>query len=138
MQYIKLFENYMYGDDQLYINDIMVYLGVDTTPQDEKYVPTSVYGIDVIGYFKEVFLDKYIIFNSVNSLKNDPVTFGVVEDVDYYSYKDTVYITVKLYGDSDSYLIQNNYATFVKKYDADTKPLHKEAEMKKMSYKYNI
>jgi len=154
MKYIKSFESigdfisevrntYMYGKDMLFINDIMNYLKVDTQSTDEQYKPESPYDVDVIDFFKEIFVDKYILFTPLDRYKNYKTPFNVkVEDVKCVAYKDDVYIKIKTY-DVDLnkwlwYILKNDEGIFLKNYDADTKPLHKEVAMKKDAEKYNV
>lgn len=152
MKHIKLFEEiirkrtYMLGNDMLFINDVMSYLDVDIMPLDEGYKPESPYGVDVMDFFREIFVDKVVLFIPVNNTKKDrsPVPHRLlslknkVKSVKYFAYKDEVYIQVKFYYDEFWYLMPNGSGIFVEDYDADTKPLHKEVEMKKVAEKYNI
>jgi len=144
MKHIKLFErfreSYMRGKDMLFITDVLDYLGVDDNVMyDESYVPESAYGVNVIDFLKEIFLGKQIIFDSISPPTKKS---GVVEDVGYYVYKDVLYIEVKVINTQENYndwfFIKNNYLVFIYGYDADTKPLHKEVEMKKKAEKYNL
>jgi hypothetical protein len=138
MKYIKLFEyyreSYIRNKDMFFSSDIFDYLGVyDKMMYDENNVPESAYNVDVIDFLKEIFLNKKIIFDPVNNLNN---ISGTVTDVTYFVYKD-LYIKVKM-KDENEYLIDNNRLAFIFDYDADTKPLHKEVEMKKKAEKYNL
>ena len=153
MKYIKLFEEriksrttYMFGNDMFFVSDVMKYLKVDTLPLDENYKPTSIYDVDVIDFFKEILIDKVIIFSPIDGrgpgTKESITITDKVEDVIYFAYKDDVYIQVKIstpvYNDESWYLLKNHEAIFVKDYDADIKPLHKTVAMKKLAEQYNL
>jgi hypothetical protein len=154
MKYLKLFEEYRVYNHKLIIDDVLYNeLKVEIQyPDDAVVVPESVYGIDVIGYFKEIFLDKYITFKSVDTPKGHPQMQGFVLDVDQLAYQDEFYIRVKLaqavYSEfpawlghnnlDDWYIINNTKPVLVQHYDADTKPLHKEVEFKKEAGRYNL
>jgi len=155
----KIFEgvenNYMLGKDQFFINDVIKYLGVslDSEEFDEDYTLESIYNINVINFFKEILINKTIIFKNINKLINNPIIKGKVKDVDCLYYKDDFYINVTLsniqilsgekYIDftplSDkSFLVDSDSIVSIYDYDADTKPLHKEVKFKKKVEKYNI
>lgn len=152
MKYIKKFESYevftskAYGGSKyLFIGEIMEYLNVDNDRiEDESYFPKSPYDINVIDFFKEIFLNKNINFESVNKIEGYPRIDGIVKSVDHYAYKDEFYIKINLYAkskdekDDEDYLISNDSMFSVDDYDAYTKPLHKEVELKKEAEKYNI
>lgn len=154
MKYIKLFENinqdtpyrlwmndnnyYMiYHDNKYktYISRIFFYLDVHYKQFEEPGL-YSKYDIDVIDFMKEIFLDKYIIFKSVNKPKDDPIVKGIVENIDFYQYKDEVPIEFQING--DLHLVKYAFPIIVKDYDAEQKPLHKEVELKKQAEKYNL
>lgn len=166
MKYIKYFENiinsknYLYNKDMLTISDVMKYLGVDTMLMDEESKLESRYNVDVIEFFKEIFMNKTIIFQDINRFNKDRTIKGKVNDVGVFSYKEA-YIKVEIldpkekeknskniwfpipqkYGDNNDdnwFLIHNNSFISIYDYDADTKPLHKEVKLKKEGEKYNL
>lgn len=156
MKYLKIFENfsyYMYGNDILMINNIYDYLGMDTWIMDES-IPDSIYNIDVMKFFEEIFMNKNIIFQSINKILSYPTIKGTVVDIDHFSYKMGFYIKVKLKNsqiminnqfvdyketdDDDWFLIKNNNIVTISDYDAKDKPLHKEVKLKKKAEKYNL
>lgn len=151
MRYIKHFDAYMYGEDLLSINNIMNYLGVYDIDDEESKIE-SVYDVDVIGFLKEIFMNKIIIFTSQNALEGDPTIKGKVKEVKIFPYKDEFFVEVKLLNPEikridhfekignkyKSYLMKNNHIIAMYEYDADTKPLHKEVKMKKLAEKYNL
>ena len=156
----KIFENlaityprYMLSKDMFFINDVIKYLGVELNNFDDEYVPESIYNINVINFFKEILMDKPIIFKSVDRIFNYPYMKGEVTDVGGFAYKDEFYIKVKLKNteikidkifldrDDDNnqwFLMSNNTITSIYDYDADNKPLHEEVKLKKNAEKYNI
>lgn len=143
MKYIKTFEeyepnNYINDNDLIRVNDIMSYLGVDVDIDelDEEHPPKSKYGVDIVDFFKEILLNKNISFKSVNTPEHNPIENGTVSDVKLFSYKEDLYIEVKL-SDSD-WIIINNYISIIIDYDAQNKPLHKEVKRKKEAEKYNL
>ncbi len=152
----KIFEGiengYMLGKDQFFINDVMEYLVVDTFVMDQS-IPETPYKINVMDFFKEILLNKKIIFQSENKIQNYPIIKGKVTAVGYFSYKNEFFIKVKLkkpkfkYEDNwynckhevdKEYLMKNNSMITIYDYDADNKPLHKLVELKKRAEKYNI
>ena len=167
MKHLKLFEKfrdtYMYGNSQFHIIDVYEYLGIDEFVMDES-VPESIYDIDVIEFFKEIFMNKNIIFKSLNRIVNNPTMKGKVQDVGHFSYKNEFYIKVKLVNtevmvndyyfkkydgkvgnsvisidkENDWFLIKNNSIVTINKNDAEDKPLHKEVKLKKKAEKYNL
>jgi hypothetical protein len=148
MRYIKTYEDlskktYLINDQLDYLNQtrfaidgVLNYLGVEI--KDGK--PVSKYNVDVVDFFKEIFLDKNIVFLSVNAPEGHPYVSGKVKDVSYYVYHlDEFFITVKFYNDEDEQIMINNRGTvMLDGYDADKKPLHKEVEMKKEAENYNL
>jgi len=161
MKYIKTYEIYDQNDEQIKkfipdlgndqimtIENIMSYLGVEIQyPEDSVVIPVSKYNIDVIEYFKEIFMGKIITFRSVDALakpEKHPKVKGFIENVDQLAYQDEFYIRVKISGEFKPFqydgwfLINNLYDVYVYDYDADTKPLHKEVELKKEAEKYNL
>lgn len=161
MRYIKTFEIYDQdneqirkfipdlGDNQIMtIQNIMDYLRVEILyPEDSIVIPVSKYDIDVIEYFKEIFMGKIIKFKSIDKPEKHPLVKGIVKDVDQLAYQDEFFIRVELTNENiDSkgnivhgwFLINNEYDVWVYNYDADTKPLHKEVELKKEAEKYNL
>jgi len=151
----KIFENvkngYMLGKDLFFINDVMKYLKVDTFVMDQS-MPESPYVDNIMNFFKEIFMNKKIIFKSVDKPFSHTTIKGTVKKIGRFSYKDEFYIKVKLkdtqtktdrifldYENKDEwFLIQNNCIISIYDYDADTKPLHKEVEFKKEAEKYNL
>jgi hypothetical protein len=166
MKYLKTYEIYEQddkmvkkfipdlGNDQIMtINNIINYLDVDVQyPEDSVVIPVSRYNIDVIEYFKEIFLNKIVSFKSVDALarpEKNPKIKGLVIDVNQLAYQDEFYIRVKIKDkfknlgypkefEDGWFLINNEYDVWVYNYDADTKPLHEEVELKRVALKYNI
>jgi hypothetical protein len=154
MKYIKNYEGLIVYDHKTTIDDILndelnVYVKYDA--YIGAYMQKSKYDIDIVEYFKEIFIGKYIDFRSINRIKGDPRLEGVVLDVDQFSYQDEFYIKVKLSDDwhiikSDSGLrigiggsgVPGDNNIFIKDYDADSKPLHKEVKLKKNAEIYNL
>jgi len=143
MSYIKTYEKfknnkgYMYGRDLLIINNIKTYLGlIINFNMNSNTLPKSKYDIDFIEFFKEILMGKYITFTSVDKLKYNPICDGLVEDVDFYIYKNRFYIRVEILD--EWYLIKSDEIVAINNYDADTKPLHKEIKIKKDIEKYNL
>ena len=94
---------------------------------------------------REIFVDKNVVFLSINKPEGDPTLDGKIKDVDFYFYKDEFFIKlkfetkVKVYlRKNDWHLVNNGVAIIVYDYDADTKPLHKEVELRKEAERYNI
>jgi hypothetical protein len=143
MKYIKTFEmletatTYIYNNDLFMNNDVFDYLVVqhDFSTFDENYVPKSIYDVNVIDFFKEILLNKYVIFFSLSKPENNAEVKGVIKDVGSFAYKDDFYIRVKL---DNWHIMHNTTMTAIYDYDADTKPLHKEVKLKKYAEKYNI
>jgi len=156
MKYIKKFEQYLDSNYSNYIieknnnhvlffmEDIMDYLKVFTQQAvnfGEKL--TNAYNINLIDFLKEIFLHKRIEFISVDKIAENPLIKGKVEDIDEFGYQDEFYITFKLYGKKNWYLVDtegrnNDNVVKVYKYDAEDKPLHKEVRLKKEVEKYNL
>lgn len=158
----KIFEkiilnDYMFGRDIFFINGVVEYLKADSDIMDES-MPESPYVDNIIDFFKEILMNKTIIFESEDKNKNYPTIKGTVEDVGSFSYKGEFYVKVKLnepkilihseikkdnyvdYPDNlkEWFLIRNNYVVHIYDYDADTKPLHELVKLKKKTEKYNI
>ncbi len=136
---IKNNENYMIGHDIFFMSDLYNYLSLDFVRHynNEVYItPENYYNINIIQFVKEIILDKYIIFDSVNKPQNNPTIKGVVEDVDHFTYNESFFIKVKI--KNKWYLVSNNTAIIISNYDGYLKPLHKEVELKKEAEKYNL
>ena len=134
-------ERYMFGRDMFFIDDVMRYLDVDVDimNMDEQTELKSPYNVNVIDFFKEILMNKTIIFQSKNTTLDDPIIKGKVEDVDKFAYKDEFWIKVNLSEPQKAYfLIKNNAIVTIYDYDADNKPLHKLVKLKKEAKKYNI
>jgi hypothetical protein len=149
---MKLFENYWddvyISDRETYVYDTMAkyttsirrilrYLKVDYEWNEEPTGLHSEYDVDVIDFFKEIFIGKKIIFESLDrTYSDDPIISGKVEDVGVYEYQDEFFIRVKI--DDEWHLIKPAKTIVIKKYDAENKPLHQEVIVKKQAKKYNI
>ena len=158
MKYIKKFEtiededtyifgqtsNYKseYNDVHVTIGSIMTYLKADIDIISQQQLGSeglkieSKYNVDVVNFLKEIFLKKKVGFQSLNKIENDPHIRGIVKDVDFFAYKDDVYVKVKIKKDWALFK-QHNLIT-VDSYDAYKKPLHKLVKLKKEAEKYNI
>jgi len=155
MKHIKVFENYF--SCQFKIQDELDDLKVEIEfPEDAVVIPVSEYDIDVIEYFKEIFLGKMVKFQCIDRLRGNPWVEGVIEDVDQLLYQDEFFIRVKVSKTKDDrewheksvefelsflknwYLMANYSPVIVYDYDVDNKPLHKELELKKEAEKYNL
>jgi hypothetical protein len=143
---ITLFEEYkkfnppdFYTDDTslIAIENVMAYLGVDENIIDENTKPKSIYGVDIIDFFKEIFLHKYVTFRSVNRTENNPVIFGRVVNIELFAYQDELFVN---FITNRGYIVSNYDAVKLQMgdYDAENKPLHKDVKMKKLGEKYNI
>ncbi len=156
MKYLKLFErfdiikDYMLGDNLLMIGNVLNYLNIIDQQLDQETELESAYDVNVIDFFKEIFLGKKIVFKSVNKPFNDPQIEGIVNDIGTFYYKSDIYIKVKLSNsiwlsgkpetesNKDWFLVKNNSLIAIYDYDADSKPLHKEVKIKKEGEKYNL
>jgi len=123
------------------VRSILFYLEADYEWFEKPYGLYSNYDIDVIDFFKEIFLGKNITFKSINNIEDqeDPIKIGVVEDISLYLYQDEFFL--KFYINSNkSYLVKTSYPITMKieDYDAENKPLHKEVKLKKQVEKYNL
>ena len=147
MKYLKIYEefnnvqNYMV-ENSFSINEVIEYLGGITPEEVYNQSYRSVYDIDVIKFFKEIFLKKNITCTVTCTVfqkfqERYRYISGKVEKIDKFFYKE-FYIKVKLYNIPDWYLIVNDHAIYIKNYDADSKPLHKEVVFKKEAEKYNL
>lgn len=161
---IKLFEdfeNYIYNSDMFMIYDVMNYLGVNTPGRfimmDEESELKSIYNVDVIDFFKEIIMNKTILFQDINRFDKNRTIKGEVNDVAMFSYKDDSYIKVEILspkvkniGDiafkdityektiDNWFLIKNNNMISIYDYDADNKPLHQKVKLEKEGEKYNL
>lgn len=149
MKYLKTYEDYYIGKDgyiispdlinttkpnHFFINDVFKYLGVNQFPNDEESVGLNPYYIDTIDFLKEIFLNKKIIFTSLDSPNKNPKIEGVVEDVDLFGYKE-LYVKVKI--DGKWYIINSNMI-HIYNYDAESKELHQELHIRKAAKDFNL
>jgi hypothetical protein len=144
-KFISNVDTYLIGEksskcSNMTISRIMDYLCADVGINILGYAdyPKSVYGIDIVDFVKEIFLNKSISFNSVDRDNSNPRFNGKVEDVSHYIYQDDFFIKVKLFKDNDWHLMEENSVIFVYDYDADKKPLHKKMYLKKDEERYNV
>ena len=163
MKYIKKYESnikdtYIIGNDSLFISDVMDYLKVSfkykshpiITPRYQTLTPYSKYDINVIDFFKEIFIGKNIIakiFLTSDDIDNNmfaPIentghfVRGIVEDIDKTTIDNQLYLTFKLSSQKDRVTIDNNTLIFVWPYDAKDKPLHTQVSILKETEKYNL
>lgn len=145
MKYIESFESYLEPNSYLIKNrnfkydsirpkDLLKFIGLDT----EKYyngdeVLDNPYNINIIDYLKEIFLNKRISFKCLES--NGRWLDGIAKDVKLYLYKE-IYINLKI--DDRWFTMHNNYICTIIDYDADSKPIHKELEIKKDGDLFNL
>lgn len=149
MKYLKTYEDYYIGKDgyllspylihttksnHFFINDVFKYLGVNQFPNDEESVGLNPYYIDTIDFLKEIFLNKKIIFTSLDLPNKNPKIEGVVEDVDLFGYKE-LYVKVKI--DGKWYIINSNMV-HIYNYDAESKELHQELHIRKAAKDFNL
>jgi hypothetical protein len=141
---ITLFKEYkkfnppdFYTDDKslISIENVLVYLGVDTFDMDQDHPAKSIYGVDIVDFFKEIFLNKYVRFRCVNKTEKDTIISGEVLNIELFAYQDELFIE---FVTNRGYIVSNFEAVKIEDYDAEDKPLHQEVKRKKMGEKYNI
>jgi hypothetical protein len=153
MIHIKTFESYLSKDSYLIKNrkndkyaafrpiDILSFIGLNIEKYyngDENDILYNPYHIDPIEFLREIFIGKEILFLSIKNDYSHPENSwirGIVQDVNIYAYKD-LYIQIKV--DDKWNLIDNNNISNISDYDANTKPTHKELEIKKDGELFNL
>lgn len=151
MKHIKLFEGYLAKNSYLIKNrkntkyssfrprDILSFIGLNIERYyngDENDILYNPYHINPIEFLREIFIGKDISFLSVKNDSEDGWIGGIVQDVNIYAYKD-LYIQIKV-DDKWSLMGNNNIANIMSNYDANTKPTHKELEIKKEGELFNL
>lgn len=127
------------NDYNLFAKDLLEIIGIDyeyDTNLNTNWV--CKYDIDVIKFLKEIFLEKEITFYAMNEnwIKKEKIY-----DVNLFTYKDEVYITVKVITENeknDWKIIHNSSIVTVYDYDALNKPEHQKLKQLKKAEKYNI
>lgn len=162
MKYLKKFETLYknYKDDNyllmdisknesnisLLSKDLLEIIGVNVDYNDDKNDWICKYNIDVIKFLKEIFLEKEITFYSKSQDNAKWYSNVKIYDVDLYTYKDEIYISVKIKNDHypnkfwvyDWKIIDNSTIVTVYNYDASNKSEHQKLKQLKKVEKYNL